>query len=131
MQRCPPTLESSQPIPEAVDELSCKERLLRDKNGKLTAYERCLEKILDRALPAEKVDEWGFFLSRKERKTIQREAEGQKRIAAEKRVRVEAIKNNRKYMNPFHLAFLIRHSQRDELSWTHYRPALQKRTMVA
>ncbi len=42
-----------------------------------------MAKLLDRALPAEKVDEWGFLLTRKELEAIRREAEEKKRIAAD------------------------------------------------
>ena len=43
-----------------------------------------MAKFLDSALPPEKVDEWGFLLTRKEREAIRREAE-EKKAAEEKR----------------------------------------------
>ena len=52
-------------------------------------------KLLDRALPAEKVDEWGFLLTRKEIEAIRREAEEKKRLAAEKRAKTAAIRKIR------------------------------------
>ena len=54
-----------------------------------------MAKLLDRALPAEKVDEWGFLLTRKEIETIKRKAAERKRIAAEKRAKTAAIRKIR------------------------------------
>lgn len=44
------------------------------KNGKLTVYGRRMSKFLERALPDEKMDEWGWSLSRKEPAEIKRRA---------------------------------------------------------
>ena len=88
--------EDEQSIPEMVDDLSREEARRTYKGGKLTAYGREMAKILDRALPPEKVDEWGFLLSRKEREAIKREAEEKKRIAAEKRAKAAAIRRIRR-----------------------------------
>ncbi len=44
-------------------------------DGKLTAYGRRMSKFLERALPDDKVDEWGWNLSRKERAEIKRQTE--------------------------------------------------------
>ena len=88
--------EDEQSIPEMVDDLSREEARRMYKGGKLTAYGRSMEKILDEALPPEKVDEWGFLLSRKEREAIKREAAEKKRIAAEKRVKAAAIRRIRR-----------------------------------
>lgn len=88
--------EDEQSIPEMVEDLSREEARRMYKDGKLTAYGREMAKILDRALPAEKVDEWGFLLSRKEREAIKREAAEKKRIAAEKRAKAAAIRRIRR-----------------------------------
>lgn len=48
------------------------------RDGKLTPQGRRIAKLMDRIMPSEKVDEWGWNLSRKERAAI-------KRRAAEKR----------------------------------------------
>lgn len=88
--------EDEQSIPEMVEGLSREEARRMYKDGKLTAYGREMAKILDRALPPEKVDEWGFLLSRKEREAIKREAEEKKRIAAEKRAKAAAIRRIRR-----------------------------------
>lgn len=88
--------EDEQSIPEMVDDLSREEARRMYKGGKLTAYGRSMEKILDEALPPEKVDEWGFLLSRKEREAIKREAAEKKRIAAEKRAKAAAIRRIRR-----------------------------------
>lgn len=88
--------EDEQSIPEMVDGLSREEARRMYKGGKLTAHGREMVKILDRALPPEKVDEWGFLLSRKEREAIKREAEEKKRIAAEKRAKAAAIRRIRR-----------------------------------
>ena len=61
MPRRTPTPESSQSIPEMVDELTRQEIATWYKDGKLTPYGRQMAKLLDCALPAEKVDEWGFL----------------------------------------------------------------------
>ena len=57
------TAASLQSIPEMVDELTRKEIATWYKDGKLTPHGRQMAKLLDRALPAEKVDEWGFLLT--------------------------------------------------------------------
>ena len=95
MLRLKPTHESSQSIPEIVDELTRQEIATWYKDGKLTPHGREMAKFLDRALPAEKVDEWGFLLTRKELEAIRREAEEKKRIAAEKRAKTAAIRKIR------------------------------------
>ena len=95
MPRQPQTPESEQSIPEMVDELTRQEVATWYKDGKLTPYGRQMVKMLDRALPPEKVDEWGFLLTRKEREAIKREAEEKKRVAAEKRARTAAIRKIR------------------------------------
>lgn len=58
-----PTPESSQSIPEMVDELTRQEIATWYKDGKLTPHGRQMAKFLDRALPAEKGDEWGCLLT--------------------------------------------------------------------
>ena len=58
-----PTPESSQSIPEMVNELTRQEIATWNKDGKLTPHGKQMAKLLDRALPAEKVDEWGFILT--------------------------------------------------------------------
>ena len=58
------------------------------KDGKLTPQGRSLAKLMDRIMPDEKVDEWGWNLSRKERAAIKRRA-AEKRAADEAR-RAEA-----------------------------------------
>ena len=78
-----------------VADLSREEMCWMYKDGKLTPYGKRMAKFLDRALPPEKVDEWGFLLSRKEREAIKREAEEKKRIAAEKRAKTAAIRKIR------------------------------------
>ena len=56
MPRRTPTSESEQSIPEMVDELTRQEIATWYKDGKLTPHGRQMAKLLDRALPAEKVD---------------------------------------------------------------------------
>ena len=63
MPRRTPMPDSSQSIPEMVDELTRQEIATWCKDGKLTPRGRQMAKLLDRALPAEKVDEWGFLLT--------------------------------------------------------------------
>ena len=95
MPRRTPPPESSQSIPEMVDELTRQEIATWYKDGKLTPHGRQMAKFLDRALPPEKVDEWGFLLTRKELESIRREAEEKKRLAAEKRAKTAAIRKIR------------------------------------
>ena len=95
MLRLKPTPASSQSIPEMVDELTRQEIATWYKGGKLTPHGWQMAKLLDRALPAEKVDEWGFLLTRKEIEAIRREAEEKKRLAAEKRAKTAAIRKIR------------------------------------
>ena len=87
--------ESEQSIPEMVEDISREEMRRWYKDGKLTAYGRDMAKLLDRAFPPEKVDEWGFLLTRKEREAIKREAEEKKRLEAEKRAKTAAIRKIR------------------------------------
>ncbi len=88
--------EDEKTIPEMAEDVARVEMSLMYKDGKLTAYGRSMEKILDEALPPEKVDEWGFLLSRKEREAIKRKAEEKKRIADEKRAKAAAIRRIRR-----------------------------------
>lgn len=75
-------------IPEMADEMARTALKSLCKDGELTPQGRRLAKLLERALPADKVDEWGWNLSRKERATIKRRA-AEKRAADEAR-RAEA-----------------------------------------
>ena len=88
--------EDEKSIPEMAEDVARVEMSQMYKDGKLTAYGRSMEKILDEALPPEKVDEWGFLLSRKEREAIKREAAEKKCIAAEKRAKAAAIRRIRR-----------------------------------
>ena len=60
MPRRTPPPESEQSIPEMVDELTRQEIATWNKDGNLTPHGRQMAKFLDRALPAEKMDECGF-----------------------------------------------------------------------
>lgn len=60
MTRHTPTPESSQSIPEMVDDVMREEMRQMYKDGNLTSYGRRISKFLERALPDEKVDEWGM-----------------------------------------------------------------------
>ena len=80
--------EAEKSIPEMVDEVTREEMRQMYKDGKLTVYGRRMSKFLERALPDEKVDEWGWDLSRKERAAIKRRAAEKK--AAEEKKKAEA-----------------------------------------
>ena len=80
--------ETEKSILEMVDDVTREEMRQMYKNGKLTAYGRRMSKFLKRALPDEKVDEWGWSLSRKERAEIKRRVEEKK--AAEEKKKAEA-----------------------------------------
>ena len=58
------------------------------KDGKLTPQGRSLAKLMDRIMPDDKVDEWGWNLSCKERAAIKRRAAEKK--AAEEKKKAEA-----------------------------------------
>ena len=75
-------------IPEIADELACKTVRGMCKDGKLTPQGRSLAKLMDRIMPDEKVDEWGWNLSRKERAKIKRRVAEKK--AAEEKKKAEA-----------------------------------------
>ncbi len=66
--------DAEKSIPEMVGEVMREEMRQMYKDGKLTAYGRRMSNFLERALPDEKVDEWGWSLSRKERAEIKRRA---------------------------------------------------------
>lgn len=59
---------------QTIDEMA--NELARDavksicKDGKLTSQGRNIGKLMDRIMPDEKVDEWGWDFSRKERAAI-------------------------------------------------------------
>ena len=74
-----------QTIYEMTNELACGTLKSMYKDGKPTTQGRSLAKLMDRIMPDEKVDEWGWNLSRKERAAI-------KRRAAERRAANEARK---------------------------------------
>ena len=63
-----------QPIDETANELARGAVKSMYKDGKLTPQGRSLAKLMDRIMPDEKVDEWGWNLSRKERAAIKRRA---------------------------------------------------------
>ena len=88
MSRRTPSPESSQSIPKMADDVTREEMRQMYRDGKLTAYGRRMSKFLERALPGEKVDEWGWNLSRKERAEIKRRAAEKK--AAEEKKKAEA-----------------------------------------
>ncbi|MGN0889625.1 MAG: hypothetical protein ACI4UY_12180 [Kiritimatiellia bacterium] len=75
-------------IPGIADEMARTAVKSLCKDGKLTPQGQRLAKLLDRVLPDEKVDEWGWNLSRRERAAIKRRA-AEKRAADEAR-RAEA-----------------------------------------
>ena len=58
------------------------------RDGKLTPQGRRIAKLMDRIMPSDKVDEWGWNLSRKERAAIKRRAAERK--AAEEKKKAEA-----------------------------------------
>ena len=72
-----------QTIDEMANELARNAVKPMYKDGKLTPQGRSLAKLMDRIMPDEKVDEWGWNLSRKERAAI-------KRRAAEKKAEARA-----------------------------------------
>ena len=80
--------DAEKSITEMVDEATREEMRQMYRDGKLTAYGRRMSKFLERALPDEKVDEWGWNLSRKERAEIKRRAAEKK--AAEEKKKAEA-----------------------------------------
>ena len=64
--------EDEKSIFEMADDVMREEMRQIYKDDKLTGYGRRMSKFLERALPDEKVDEWGWDLSRKERTEIKR-----------------------------------------------------------
>ena len=77
-----------QPIDEMANEFARETVKSMCKDGKLTSQGRSLAKLMDRIMPDEKVDEWGWNLSRKERAAIKRRAAEKK--AAEEKKKAEA-----------------------------------------
>ena len=80
--------EYDQSIPKMTDELVSETVREMYKDGTLTSQGRSLAKLMDRIMPDEKVDEWGWNLSRKERAAIKRRAAEKK--AAEEKKKAEA-----------------------------------------
>ena len=92
MARCKARSDDEKSIPEIADELARETVRGMYKGGKLTPYGKRMAKFLDRAMPPEKVDEWGWDLPRKERARIKREATEKRRIAEEKRAKRAAAR---------------------------------------
>lgn len=80
--------EAEKSIPEIAEELVRETVREMYKDGKLTSQGRSLAKLMYRIMPDEKVDEWGWNLSRKERAEIKRRAAEKK--AAEEKKKAEA-----------------------------------------
>ena len=80
--------DAAKTIDEMADELARETVCGRYKDGKLTLQERSLAKLMVRIMPDEKVDDWGWNLSRKERAAIKRRAAEKK--ATEEKKKVEA-----------------------------------------
>ncbi len=80
--------EPEKSIPEMADELARETVRGMYKDRKLTPHGKRMAKFIDRALPDEKVDEWGWDISRKERAVIKRRAAEKK--AAEEKKKAEA-----------------------------------------
>ena len=80
--------EEEKSISEMTDEVTRATMREVSRDGKLTPRGRSLAKLMDRIMPDEKVDEWGWSLSRKERAEIKRRAAEKK--AAEEKKKAEA-----------------------------------------
>ena len=80
--------EEEKSISEMADEVTRATMRKVSRDGKLTSQGRSLAKLMDRIMPDEKVDEWGWNLSRKERAAIKRRAAEKK--AAEEKKKAEA-----------------------------------------
>ena len=80
--------EDEKSIPEMADESARKTVRGMCKDGKLASQGRSLAKLMDRIMPDEKVDEWGWNLSRKERAAIKKRVAEKK--AAEEKKKAEA-----------------------------------------
>ena len=76
--------EDEKSIPETADEMARTAVKALSKDGRLTPQGRSLAKLMDQIMPPEKVDGWGWNLSRKERAAIKRRA-AEKRAAEEKK----------------------------------------------
>lgn len=84
MARSKAKAEDEKSIPETADEMTRATMRKMCRDGKLTPQGRSLAKLMDRIMPADKVDEWGWNLSRKERAAIKRRA-AEKKSAEEKK----------------------------------------------
>ncbi len=80
--------ELEKSIPEMADEMAHTTMRHLTKGGRLTAEGRKLAKVMEKVMPDDKVDEWGWDLSRKERAAIKRRAAEKK--AAEEKKKAEA-----------------------------------------
>ena len=74
MKRRKVKTDNEKSIPEMASESAHETVRGMCKDGKLTPQGRSLAKLMDRIMPDEKVDEWGWNLSRKERAAIKRRA---------------------------------------------------------
>ena len=82
--------EAEKSIPELADESARKTVRGMCKDGTLTSQGRSLAKLMDRLMPPEKVDEWGWNLSRKERAAIKRRAAEKKAAGQKKKAEARA-----------------------------------------
>ncbi len=88
MERRKVKTEEEKSISEMAEEVTHATMREVSCDGKLTPQGRSLAKLMDRIMPDDKVDEWGWNLSRKERAAIKRRAAEKK--AAEEKKRYEA-----------------------------------------
>ena len=97
----PRKIKSEASIPELADESARKTVRGMCKDGKLTSQGRSLARLIDRIMPDEKVDEWGWNLSRKERAAIKRRAaekkDAEEKKKAEARARAAYRRKQRKF----------------------------------
>ena len=93
--------EAEKSIPELADESARKTVYGMYKDGKLTSQGRSLAKLMDRIMPDEKVDEWGWNLSRKERAEIKRRAAEKKAVEEKKKAEARASAAYRRKQRKF------------------------------
>lgn len=99
MKRCKTKTGNEKSIPETAEEVTRATMRKVCRDGKLTPQGRRIAKLMDRIMPDEKVDEWGWNLSRKERAAIKRRAADEARRAeararAAYRRRLKALEND-------------------------------------
>ena len=131
MARRKAKFEDEKTINEMTDELTRETVRGMFKAGKLTPQGRSPAKLMDRIMPDEKVDEWGWNLSRKERAAIKRRAAEKKAAGEKKKAEARARAAYRRTQRKFEENGLLEGFAQINWSFMAARDELKRRGRIA